>query len=236
MNELFEEYDNILIGNQNDFSLDNFNGVTPGGHNEYQALSCIRYAIEHICAWDEDTAILKFDDYAIESLKLKTLLRFIKFPPELEDDCPKYILHRLYPARVKINFQALAIQTIKDVLSEKRSQYPRDFFVGEEGFRRYCYCIKYLIENYIMFDSIEKIYLFFSSPKGNLLLNEKKLRLATYLYKIDIFDVIYAITKEMPDGELYYNYYCFKREYLKNLEKTDEKKYPISTTLPVITV
>lgn len=234
MDGLNREYDNILIGKQDDFSMDYFIGVEPGGHNEIQAFNCIRYAIEQVCGWDEETAVLKLDDYALKSLHLDGLFKYINFPPELEYGSPRYILHKLYPARVRINFQALTVQTIKDVLDDKRAQFPRDYFMGIDGFRRYCYCIKYIIETYVIFDDIEKIYRYFASPKGNNLLIEKKLRSVTYVYNIDIYDAVYELTKKMPNAELYYNFYKFKREYMKLIEKETGRRPPIGSNIPVL--
>lgn len=213
MEELIYEYDNVLIGHFPSISLECFNGVEPGGYNEKLALGCIKYAMEKIMGWDEEIACQRLDEYMITQLKLTPLLRFIEFPPYITEGDPRYILHRIYPNRVKINQEDLTITAFLDVLEERRSQYPRDFFLGLDGFHRFCFILKYILEHYEIFNNIEDVYNYFSSPKGNIFLSKYKLKIPTYQYKVDVIKAIYTITKNSPDGELYYNYYLFNKEF-----------------------
>lgn len=215
IDDIIGEYDDLLIGRRKAFSRDLFYGAEPGGYNEKMALECIRYAIESLLRWDADTAVQKFDSYIIKSLKLDTVLRYIDFPPDLDFGNAKYILSRLYPDRVKLNMQTLTITTLTDILAGKRAQFPRDYFIGPEGFVRYCYCIKHLIEIYVPFNSIPDIYEYFLQPSGNAFLAASKLKIPTYQYKLNVFDAIHRITQKEPDSDLYYYYYSFLKEYNK---------------------
>ena len=212
MDDIIFEYDNLLVGRTDEISLDYFNGIEPGGSNERTALCCIRYAIEKIIGWDEEDAVQRLDSYMLHSLKLDGLLRFIDFPPDLEFGDARYILSKLYPKRVKLNFQKLVINTLNDILDEKRSQFPRDYFVGSEGFKRYCYCIKYLLEVYMPFKDIKSLYQYFYSPNKTKFLDKFKLKVPSYQYKLDIIQAIMTITSDNPDSELYYNYFEFKKQ------------------------
>lgn len=225
MEDICYEYDELLIGNRENFSRDLFYGVEPGGYNERMAFECIRYAIESVLNWNPDTAVQKFDSYIIRTMRLDGLLRYIDFPPDLEFGDAKYILSKLYPSKVRINQQSLTITTLTDVLAGKRAQFPRDYFIGPEGFIRYCYCIKYLIEVYVPFSSIPDIYEYFMSSKGNNFLSTYKLKIPTYQYKLNIFDAIHKITKNNPNGDLYYNYYTFLKKYNQIIkeEQTEQK-------------
>lgn len=84
MEDICYEYDELLIGNRENFSRDLFYGVEPGGYNERMAFECIRYAIESVLNWNPDTAVQKFDSYIIRTMRLDGLLRYIDFPPDLE--------------------------------------------------------------------------------------------------------------------------------------------------------
>ena len=59
----------------------------------------------------------------------------------------------------------------------------------------------------------KSVYEYFSSPKGNTLLSEYKLRIPTYQYSLDPIQAIHEITKDKPDGELFYLLYQFNKEY-----------------------
>lgn len=219
MEELLFEYDNFLIGRFSEISPECFEGVEKGGYNEKLAINCIRYAIEKVLNWDEDTAIQKFDEYIMHIMKLESMIRFIEFPPDVEEGNPRYILSKLYPKKIKMNQHDLTINTMSEVLEGKRSQFPRDYFVGKEGFRRYCYCIKYLLEVYEPFPNVESLYNYFSSPNGNVFLSKYKLKIPTYQYNLDILQAIRTITRSDPDSELYYHLCIFNKQYSKLSKK-----------------
>lgn len=213
MEELIWEYENMLIGNLSEISIDCFIGIDPGGQNERLAIECIRYVLERIMDWNTDTAIQRFDSYIIHILKLDGLLRYIDFPPDFEYGSPKYILSLLYPNKIKFNQRELVMNTYNEVLDGTRNQFPRDYFLGRDGFKRYCYCMKFVLEICKPFTDVSEVYEYFSSPKGNTLLSEYKLRIPTYQYSLDPIQAIHEITKDKPDGELFYLLYQFNKEY-----------------------
>ena len=49
MEELIWEYENMLIGNLSEISIDCFIGIDPGGQNERLAIECFRtyHGLEH---------------------------------------------------------------------------------------------------------------------------------------------------------------------------------------------
>ncbi len=214
MDSLFSEYENSLIGAQKEIGIYNFYGAEPGGANQQRALLCIRYALEKVLGWDVETSIKKFDAYIIRIMKLERIVDFIVYPDEVEPRNPRYILSLLYPERIHLNYQKLVLEVMQGVLEGKR-QFPREYFVGPDGFSRYCLCLQYLIMNYHPVSSIDELYQFLLSPEGNKFLLENRLRIPADQLKIDILSCIHEITLDEPSSELYYCFYAFQKEYKK---------------------
>lgn len=205
------EYEDTLINRLPEVRSDNFYGKKQTYANQTRALSCIRYAIEEILQWDADKAINKFDAYMLKCMKLTKIADYIDYPDEVSKRDPRYILSLLYPQKVKLDHERLVSEVFQRVLRHEDKQFPRDYFSGGIGFNRFCYCVKYIIENNLVIDNIPEIYDFFSSLKGKNILLEHRLRTPAYQYAIDLYAVIYTITREYEDAELWYCYYCFKR-------------------------
>lgn len=213
MDAMFIDYDDSLIGRIPYVDAYNFYGPEPGGANQAKALSCVKYAIEEVLQWDEDTAVKKFDDYIIREMKLYKIISYIDFPTEVPMGDARYILSLLYPHRVRMNQEKLIEDIYKGVLEGNGKQFPREYFAGGIGFKRFCYCIKFLLENYMPFDNIEDIYTFFDSPQGKKFLYEYRLKVPADQFAINMLDVVRYITKEDPDSELIFHYIQWKKEY-----------------------
>lgn len=213
MDSMFIDYDDSLIGRISYVDAYNFYGPSAGGPNQAKALSCIRYAIEDILQWDPDEAVKKFDGYIINLLKLSKMLVYIDFPTEVPFGDPRYILSLLYPDKININQEKLIRDIYRGVLSGEGKQFPREYFAGGIGFKRFCYCIKLLLENYKTFDNIEDVYTFFDSPAGKKFLYSYRLKVPADQFAINMLDVIKYITREEPDSNLVYHYIQWKKEY-----------------------
>lgn len=218
MDTLFLDYENSLISDDKRSIRDyEFYGTEPGGMNQQRALSVIRYALEKVLEWDVETAVQKFDDYIIRIMKLDQFTRFIYYPVEIPENDPRYILSLLYPDKVKINYNQLVVSLFENVI-EKNMQFPREYFMGVDGYFRYCICLQYLIESYHPVHSIDEMYQFILSPKGNSFLTEYRLKVPAEQLQIDVLDCIHEITKDLPDANLYYTYYSFVRERNRRIE------------------
>ncbi len=215
MDSIYVDYDNSLIGRSPSIESYNFYPAEASKNNQQRALICIRYAIEKILCWDEDKAIKKFDEYMIKKMKLEKIIKYIEFPIEVPYGDPQYILSLLYPHRIKLDQQQLIENVYQNVLAGKGKQFPREYFVGGIGFKRFCFCLKYLIENIKTFSTIEEIYSFFCSSDGKKFLYEYRLKVPADQFFININDVIHYITRESPNSDLYYNYFTF----LQSMEK-----------------
>ena len=215
MNIIFSNYENVLIGRDKEIGNYHFHKDGVGGANQQIALDCIRYAIENLLHWDIEKAVLQFDEYIIQKMRLKKLISYIRFPIEVDYGDPQYILYLLYPKRIRLDRKNLVEKMFKDVLKNDR-MFPREYFSGGEGFYRFCICLKYIIENYKTFYNISEIYEYFLSGKGKRLLYRYRLKVPADQFSISITDCIYYITSEDPDSEFYYLYYRFL-EKMKSL-------------------
>ena len=245
MDTCFIDYDDSLIGRIPYVDAYNFYGTEAGGANEKKALDCIRYAIEKILEWTPDEAVLKFDSYIIRIMRLDKLLSYINFPVEVPFGNPRYILSLLYPGKVRLNRERLVEETFEAVLEsarkkkelkgtedeERLKQFPREYFSGTEGFRRFCSCIKYILENYKPMSSVEEIYSFFSSPQGKRLLYDFRLKVPADQFSIDLLSVIRYIAREEPDSDLYYCFYSFKKEFGAYPDKDSSSKEQVLETV-----
>lgn len=217
------DYDNSLIGRIAYVDAYNFYGPDAGGANQAKALGCIRYAIEDVLQWDEETAVKKFDEYMIQEMKLLKIMAYIDFPTEVPFGNAKYVLSLLYPNRVKMNQEKLIEDIYKEVLEGDGKQFPREYFAGGVGFKRFCYCIKFLLENYMPFNEIEDIYTFLDSPQGKKFLCRYRLKVPADQFAINMLDVVRYITKEEEDSDLVFHYIQWKKEYeTLSEEKTAE--------------
>lgn len=246
MDTCFIDYDDSLIGRIPFVDAYNFYGPEAGGANERKAVECIRYAIEEILEWTPDDAVQKFDSYMIRIMRLDKLLTYINFPVEVPFGNTRYILSLLYPGRIRLDNEKLVEETFETVLEsarkkkelkgtdaeERLKQFPREYFSGTEGFRRFCCCIKYILENYKPMSSVEEIYSFFCSPQGKRLLYDFRLKVPADQFSIDMLSVIHYITQEEPDSDLFYCFYSFQKELGAFPEGLMEPKDEASEQIP----
>ena len=189
-------------------------------------LGCFKYVIEKILRWSPETALIKFDEYMIATMKLSPFVNYIKYPDEIPVGYPPYILSLIYPGRIKFSQQQLIENVYCNILKEPGKQFPRDYFAGAVGFKRFCFCVKYMVENFYPCKSIPDMYEFLTSVNGRKAILLYRLQTPMYQFKIDILEVMRYLTKELPDGELYYAYYKWKQQYdeIKKKEAKAEAK------------
>lgn len=214
MEMLFIEYDNILIGKQDDFSAYHFAGSKASQANEKRALACIKYAIEYVLGWTPEEASKKFDRYMIEQMKLTKLLKYIEWPIEIPKGDPDYIISLLYPEVKRLDPESMVLRIYKDVL-DNHKQFPRDYFSGEDAYSRFAICLKYLVDHYHPFENIGEIYQFFHSVNGRKLLNEYRLLAPIEKYGINLDEAIRTITEDYYETDLYYEFWKFKTSFEK---------------------
>ncbi len=212
--ELILEYEDVLLGKANCISPFHFeNGPY---FNETAALDIIKYAVETYLKWDPYTMRDCLTLEIMNMLKLKPLLRYISFPPELN---PKkdlfYIAWKLYPKQITYSTKQLILDVYKDVLSGKLKRFPKEFFTGAKGFLRASICLQYFIENFAPKEDVPHLYKYFAGPKISNDLKQYKLNIVCK----DNFDspieyLHFSLPKEQKDESLYhfFSFVWFKRK------------------------
>lgn len=219
MKELILDYEEVLIGNRDAISSFNFYGAEPGGNNQKRALECIRFVIENILQWNLDQAKLNFDTYMIQLMKLDRIIEYIVYPPEVCPGDTLYILSLLYPDKIRMNPKTMIENMYQRVL-DGEAQFPREYFLGQKGFYRFCVCLCYLISEYRPFGDMEEIYQFFSSPEGKVFLDENRLRVPMEHLGIDLLKCIQTITQSEKYSYLFYCYYEFQKKFSNAVSQT----------------
>lgn len=212
MNALLLDYEYVLIGKNKNISPFNFYGAAPGGANEKKALQCIKYALEELLGWDIQKSREQFDAYMIHLLKLERLVEYVVFPPEIEFGDPRYILSLIYPTEIRLNQKQLIEEMYQRVI-DGVGQFPREYFLGQKGFYRFCVCLCYLISNYKPFSDIEELFDFFSTSEGRQFLDDYRLKTPLEHLNIDLLKCLETITSDNEDSGLYYAYYKFKTQW-----------------------
>lgn len=214
MDTLFMDYENSLIGASKDIGIYNFYGAEAGGANQQRAVTCIRYVLENVLQWTVEESIQKFDSYMITLMKLERVVDFIRYPDEVRDRDPRYILSLVYPERVHLNLETMVLEIYKDVLAHE-AQFPREYFAGANGFYRYCICLQYLIMHYHPITSLDELYGFITSQEGKRFLMEYRLKVPAEQLEINPLDCLYELTKDNKLSTLYYCFYSFHEQLEK---------------------
>ena len=223
MDSILYDYEQVLIGNREAISQFNFYGANPGGLNQNRALSCIKYILEEILQWNIDLAKKKFDMYMIQLMKMDRLVEYIDFPPEVEFGDGLYILSLIYPEEIKLDQKNMIENVYKNVLDGK-GQFPREYFIGQKGFYRFCICLCYLIANYKPFASLDEIYCFLVSKEGRKFLDDYRLKIPMEHLNIDILECVYSLTDDDENSKLYFTYYKYLQSFAR-MYKTYRKNY-----------
>ena len=223
--EILYEYELILIGKKNSFTPYFFSFAPE--YNERVALDVFKYASEVYLSWSPKEAATYLTMDIIRIMKLDTIIKYIRFPPELTVERDLfYIAYLLYPKQVPFNEKELVLRTYKEVLSGKLYKFPKEYLSDSLGMMRACVCFQYMVSQYLSFRNIEEMYEHFSSSKGTKDL--KKYRL--YAICTDMFeyplDFLHEALPAHQKNEFLYHYYRFNfknREQISNFKKMSRR-------------
>lgn len=170
---IFQEYDEVLIGNKRAVSDDFFQYGEIG--NEHVALSVFRYAIEKLLCWSVDDAVRFFNYDTAKLMKLSRLYKYIRLPSDVSVEDSEYILYLLYPDKVKYDIAKYAIRVYEKVMKGEM-KYPKDYMYSYIGMLRARICFQYSLKrNGKVFETAENYYDFFSSKEGEKYIRENNL-------------------------------------------------------------
>lgn len=160
--DVFYEYEQILLGKRKNYSSDIFANHTAAGKEEI-ALMFFRCIFEKYLKWSPKEAYNFLNKDVIKTMKLIPLVRFIRFPPEFNpmEDC-FYIVAKAYPDVFKIDPVKQTEIIYDKILTGKSSRYPKFFFEGQDGIMRAIFCLKYAIKEHKTITTPDELYRFFA--------------------------------------------------------------------------
>jgi len=216
------EYDDTLIGKRKALTSFYFSYEKVG--NMKLALDVMKYAFETYLKWTpyEIRDYLTLD--VMDRLNVKCLLRYIDFPPELNPRVDLFfIAWKIYPQTIHYTKTHLVQRVYYNLLEKKLYKFPKEFFTGVTGVVRAQICLRYMIEEFIPFTTIENMYIFFGSPDGFSTL--RKYRLISVCR--DLFDTpvafLHASLPREQRMEFLYRFYDFTTRRSQQLIQKETK-------------
>lgn len=224
--DIFYEYEKILLGKRKNYSSEIFANQTAAGKEEI-ALMFFRCIFEKYLKWTPQEAYYCLNEEVIRTMKLVPLIRFIRFPSEFNpmQDC-FYIVAKAYPDEFTINSVKQTEIVYNRVLSGEASRYPKFFFEGQDGIVRALICLKYAIKEYLTVTTANELYRYFAHD-GVVFLKKYKLWDAFVLNfgTIPIDYLHSCFTKEVQqEYSFLYNKYKMIDNYKKETIKKKEKE------------
>lgn len=216
ISDVIFEYENILLGKKRGFGSTYFE--LSDDQNEQTALMVIHHAIDHYLCWTQKQVEECFDWEIINTMKLQSLMKHIRFPAESDREKDLFILiDKLYPKKTKSALKEPTLTIYKKILSGERSKFPKGYFDGAEGAYRAIICFQYMISLMKPFESLEAMYSHFACSKGVITLKKHKLNVVSNsLYETPI-DFLHAALPGIYRSEYLLHAYKFELMYRRFL-------------------
>ena len=212
------EYDSFLIGNAekgNDYYFRTKNTK----EKEQYALILIKHLIEDYLRWTPSMARDNLSWDVLKEWHLDRMAEAISYPKDLDRSLDTfYIVHKIWPEAVPMNAQDIYIQIYRRLvlpMDNSISKYPKGFFSGKAGMNKACACLKYALENFKSFKTIQEMYEFFGNKKeANAFFRKYKLSLPAITFFTSPVEYLdYTLHESQRDAFLaqYFNL-CYQVE------------------------
>lgn len=193
------------------------------------ALAVFRHVIENILQWSPDVAFANMSMQLIRDLKLNNEWSNLDLPREIRQfSSAKYVVAMLYPKKFMTLFskETLAIQVYRSSLEQRRGIFPKNYFLDENGRFKAQVCLRYMLNNYAVYSSIENIYKEFANTKKiQKLLKNYGLDLPARTLYDNPLDYLHDSLSSQQRSELFYHFYRFKdnlRQYEELMRHGEE--------------
>lgn len=210
-NKIFEDfaicrtYDKVRSGEYKNFSPHFFSS-----DDRYKKITVlVKYYVEDILKITPEEAEKNITYEMLEKDKLKSLLKYVKKdkPIEYETDT-SYVSHLIrfaYPSLPKPRKKDLVIMCYKEVLSDKRTKFPKNYFKSVDGEKRAKICFEYLWKEKlkIKYEDIPVVFLV-SNEKGLDILQKYKLKILTQMLYYSVSDMIQNMYPDLSLDEIVY--------------------------------
>lgn len=219
------EYENILLGKKAGFSSYFFQG--DADKNEKKALYVIKFALRYYLKWTPEMTCQYLTWKIIKCMKLDSLMKYIKFPPEMSARDDIFIVKgKLFPNIVKLNEKEITLKVYKRVLEKDLYKFPKEYLLGDTmGNYHALVCFGYMLTQIPPFESTADMYKFFASSRGPKLLKKYRLNVACVSMFDHPIDFLHEALPKSQRDEFWYKYYKFKlanNEQIRYLKKKKE--------------
>lgn len=220
MQDLYMEYDDIVIGKRNAFSDRFFNKDKK--RNMANALFVMRYALVRYLGWNADAIAENLNKDLMVRMHLQPLMKYVEYPLEYDKDKDYYYLVSLMFREKALGLKEKTIHTYESILNGRLSKYPKDYFVGSDGVVRAAICLQYLVTQEIVWTDVNDLYCIFASDRGyDLLKKYKLLNACREIFETPVDFIHFAMPKGQKDP-FFYRYYKFK--YLREMVNENGRK------------
>lgn len=136
-----------------------YNTDTPDT-NHRCALAVVRYAIENVLQWTPQEALTMFTFDIMLEMKLRPEWNKLKLPRDIKlNKEALYIITLLYPQyKALYSEERSVIATYRNVIEQRRGIFPKEYFADERGYYRGCVCLRYMLNQYMQYPSINDMY------------------------------------------------------------------------------
>lgn len=208
MNQLYTEYDEIMIGKRENFSGRFFSKENTKSMEN--AVRILRYSFSKYLRWPPEVLSKRIDRALLEKLHLYQLMKFIQFPVEYDREKDLFYLVTLAYDKYGLKDRDKTIHTYEKVLDGSSCKYPKDYFTGSDGVARAGICLQYMINHFIIFRSINELYGIFATDEGYSYLQKYKLiNVCKEVFDTPV-DFLHFALPPQQKNQLYFHYYKFK--------------------------
>lgn len=215
------EYNEVLIGRKNMVPTYFFGQTEAEG--ETVALRICKYAFDKYLGWSPQKLRDELTYDIIEKLKLKSVIKYISFPPEFDKKKDMfYIVWKLYPQTTDISLRERVLRLYRQILDGEIAKFPKVYFCGNEGRIKACICLDYMIREYIPFNTIDELYELFASPRINSIFHKYRLSSLCKSLFLNPVDYLHTMLPDSQKNYFLFYYYSFVLE--STLQWKREKK------------
>lgn len=191
------------------------------------ALAVFRHVFENILQWSPDVAFANMSMQLIRDLKLNNEWSNLDLPREIKQfSSAKYVIAMLYPRKFMALFsvETLAIQVYRSSLEQRRGIFPKNYFLDENGRLKAQVCLRYMLNNYAVYETIEDIYAEFADTENiQKLLKNYGLDLPSRTLYDNPLDYLHESLSNEQRSDIFYNYYRFKENIKMHEEEIQEE-------------
>lgn len=224
IDEICYEYEQVITERRATYSSEIFDGKS-GKDQEKTSIEFIKVVLEKYLHWTPEESYHYLNKATIENMRLKPLLRYLKFPFEFDinEDC-RFIVSKIYPEKFPVDPQDIAREIYQKVVDGKLCRYPKNFFEGREGQMRALFCLKHALSTFKTFSNADELYRFMYE-EGKTFLKEYKLWDAYVMnYGESPLDYLHDSFNDKIKEKFQPYYDKYKNIEAENENKKEEKK------------